>query len=138
MLQGSLKTDYPPHPKGKLISGSYFDFFQNQLDFLSNCAREFGDVVRLRFFHLPVFLINHPDLIEEVFSKNSANFRKAKTVRTPLQKMLFGNSLLASEGEFWLKQRRALQPIFHNTFINDYSKIVANTTEEFIAGWKDG
>ena len=138
MLNISSKSARPPHPKGKIISGSYFDFFQNQLEFLSNCAKEFGDIVYLRFFHLPIFLINHPDFIEEVFSKNSVNFRKAKTVRTPLQRMLFGNSLLASEGEFWLKQRRAVQPIFHSSYINDYSKIVVATTQEFISQWKPG
>lgn len=133
-----LKTDLPAGPKGKFISGNYFDFFENQLDFLSNCAKNFGDVARLRFFHLPVYLINDPDLIEEVFSKQSANFRKAKTVRTPLQKMLFGNSLIAGEGNFWLKQRRAVQPAFHQEFLAEYSKIIIQTTQEFIADWQTG
>jgi cytochrome P450 len=137
MLNGS-KTEHPPRLNGRLISGSYFDFFQNQLEFLSNCAEKYGDVVRFRFFFIPVYLINHPDLIEEVFSKNSANFRKAKTVRMPSQKMLFGNSLLVSEGEFWLQQRRAIQPAFHQNFINDYSKIVIETTRDFIKDWNEG
>lgn len=125
-------------PKRRIVSGNYFDFFQNQLDFLSECSKKYGDVVSLRFFHLPIYLINHPDLIEEVFSRQSENFRKAKTVRTPLQKMLFGNSLLTGEGEFWLKQRRAIQPAFHQTFLAEYSKIIVETTKEFISNWKDG
>ncbi len=78
MSSGSIKLDYPPRVKGKIISGNYFDFFQNQLDFLSNSAEKFGDVVHLRFFHLPVYLINHPDLIEEVFSKKAPTLGKLK------------------------------------------------------------
>ncbi len=120
------------------MSGSYFDFFRDQLGFLSKCAEELGDVVFFRFFHIPIYLINHPDLIEEVFSKNSANFKKAKTVRVPSQRLLFGNSLLVSDGEVWLQQRRAIQSAFHQDFISDYSKIVTGTTEEIIRNWKDG
>lgn len=137
-MQNESKTEHPPRLNGKFISGSYFDFFQNQLEFLSKCANEYGDVVSFRFFHLPIYLINHPDLIEEVFSKQSANFRKAKTVRMPSQRLLFGNSLLVSDGEIWLKQRRAIQPAFHQDFINNYSKIVIETTEDFIKNWKNG
>ncbi len=132
------KTGHIPKLKGKIISGSYFDFFRDQLGFLSKSAAEYGDVVAFRFFHIPIYLISHPDLIEEVFSKNSANFRKAKTVRMPLQKMLFGNSLLVSEGDYWLRQRRTIQPAFHQNFINDYSKIVVKTAADFIKNWQAG
>lgn len=125
-------------PRGRLLSGNYFEFFQNQLNYLTECAKNYGDVVKLRFFHIPVFFFNHPDLIEEVFSKQSSNFRKAKSVRTPLQKMLFGNSLIAGEGEFWLKQRRAISPAFHQNFLSEYAKIIINTTKEFIEDWKAG
>jgi cytochrome P450 len=139
MLNFFPKNDLPNGPKGKFISGNYFDFFRNQLDFLTDCSKKFDDdVVYLRFFHLPIYLVNHPDLVEEVFAKKSADFRKAKTLRTPLQKMLFGNSILTGEGEFWLRQRRAIQPAFHQSFLAEYAKIIVETTQEFIGGWKEG
>src|SRR6478735_3913780 len=114
-----LKTT--PRLKGKIISGSYFDFFRNQLDFLDSNVRAHGDVVQFRFFHVPIFLVSHPDLIEEVFTGHNSEFRKAKTVRMPLQRMLFGNSLMVSEGDEWLRQRRAMQPAFHETYLNEYA-----------------
>jgi len=131
-------SEHPPRLKGRLVSGSYFDFFRNQLDFLSNCAREYGDVVPIRFFHLPDFLINHPDLIEEVFSRNSTNFRKAKTVRMPSQRMLFGKSLIASEGEDWLRQRRAVHPAFNQDHLSEYAALIVEITRDHIADWKGG
>ena len=130
-----IKTPTLP---GKLISGSYFDFFHNQLDFLKNSARDHGDFVSFRFFHLPIYLVSHPDLIEEVFSGRNANFRKAKTVRMPLQRMLFGNSLIASDGEDWLRQRRAIQPAFHKDFLAEFAQLIVETTCQHIADWKEG
>ena len=124
--------------KGRLISGSYFDFFRDQLGFLSKTSRSFGDFVRLRFFHVPVFLVSHPDLIEEVFNSKRPMFRKAKTLSMPSQKMLFGNSLLVSEGEFWLRQRRALKRAFSQDLIRDYSKIVVETAGRYLELWRDG
>ena len=127
-----------PSLKGKFISGSYFDFMRNQLDFLSNSARDYGDVVSFRFFHLPIYLISDPDLIEEVFSGSSTSFRKAKTVRMPLQKMLFGNSLIAAEGDDWLRQRRAIQPAFHQTYLREFAGQIVDVTLDHISDWKDG
>lgn len=131
-------SEHPPKLKGKILSGSYFDFFRDQLDFLTTCAREHGDVVSFRFFHVPVFLISHPDLIEQVFSVQNSNFRKARTVRMPSQRMLFGNSLIASEGAEWLKHRRAMHPAFHQTYLREYADLIAEITQDHIGHWKAG
>jgi cytochrome P450 len=126
----------PPHPRPRFVSGNYFDFYQDQLGFLTDCAERFGGIVYLRFFHIPVYLINDPDLIEDVFAK--AQLRKPKTVSTPLQKKLFGNGLLASEGEFWLKQRRLLQHVFERKRLDQYADTVVKVTEDFFRDWHDG
>ena len=131
-----MKLDYPPHPKPKLLSGHYFDFYRNQLEFLTNTASDFGDIVYLRFFHVPIYLLNHPDLIEEVLA--NAELKKSKGVRTPLQKQLFGNGLIAAEGDFWLKQRRLLQQVFNQKRLAKYAETVVETAEEFFSDWKDG
>ncbi len=116
-----MKINYPPHPKPRFLSGHYFDFYQDQLSFLTNSARNFGDIVYLRFFHVPIYLLNHPDLIEEVLAK--ADLRKSRALRTPLQKQLFGNGLIANEGDFWLKQRRLLQQLFNQKRLAKYAEI---------------
>jgi len=131
-----MKLNYPPHPQSRFISGHYFDFYQDQLAFLTNSARDFGDVVYFRFFHIPIYLLSHPDLIEEVLA--NAELRKSKGVRTPLQRQLFGNGLIASEGDFWLKQRRLLQQVFNQQYLAKYTETVAETAEEFFSAWKDG
>ena len=48
-----------------LLSGHIHEF-HNFLQFLPRCAREHGDIVGIRFGPLRLFLVNHPDLIEQV------------------------------------------------------------------------
>lgn len=130
------KLKYPPQPLAKLISGHYFDFYSNQLQFLTDAARNFGDLVYLRFFHIPIYLLNDPVLIEQVLAK--AKLKKPKTVRSPLQRQIFGNGLLTSEDDFWLKQRRLLQQAFDQQHLAHYFKNIVNSAEEFLNKWQEG
>jgi cytochrome P450 len=78
---------------------------------MTRVAREYGDIVCLRFFHIRTFLVSHPDHIEDVLINNTGKFIKGRVLRA--NRHLFGNGLLTSEGQFWLRQRRMMQPAFH-------------------------
>ena len=41
-------------PKGRWLTGNLIEFGADPLGFLTRCAQEYGDVVRLRFFNRPV------------------------------------------------------------------------------------
>lgn len=126
----------PPGPTGHLITGNSREFHQDQLGFLTESARKFGDVVRFRFFHVPVYAINNPAYIEQVFS--SRNFVKPKALRLPLQRRIFGNGLLSSNGGVWMRQRRHTQPAFHRDRLEKYAEVMVACTERMIAGWRAG
>jgi cytochrome P450 len=51
---------------------------------------------------------------------------------------LLGNGLLTSEGEFWKKQRKLVQPAFHHQRIAAYTTTMVQQTLEHIAQWKVG
>ncbi len=53
-------------------------------------------------------------------------------------KRLFGNGLLTSEGDFWLRQRRLAQPAFHRTRIASYADTMVSYTERMLEQWRDG
>ena len=110
------------------------EFYKDQLGFLTESAREFGDVVSLRFFHVPVYLLNNPEHIEWVFG--SRNFIKPRSLRLPLQRRIFGNGLLSSSGEVWLRQRRLAQPAFHRNRLARYAEVMIASTEKMLADWK--
>lgn len=124
----------PPGPRGHPLTGNSREFYKDQLGFLTESARKFGDVVRLRFLHVPVCVLNNPEHIEQVF--NSRNFIKPKSLRLPLQRRIFGNGLLSSDGEVWLRERRLTQPAFHRDRLARYADVMVASTEEMLADWK--
>jgi cytochrome P450 len=128
----------PQGPKGNFMLGVMPEFNRDALAFLERIARDYGDVVRTRFFYIPAYFLYHPDHIEYVLATNNRNFIKPLSFRTPFFNRLVGNGLLTSEGEFWRRQRRLAQPAFHRERIQAYARIMVRDTEEMLAAWRDG
>ncbi len=126
----------PPGPKGHLVSGNLPEFRRDPLGFLTQCARQYGDIVRLRFYLIPAVLLNHPDTIERVLVTRSRDFAKGRGLE--ISRRIFGNGLLTSEGDFWLRQRRLSQPAFHRERIAAYGKVMVSYAERLLASWRDG
>ena len=125
-------------PKGSFLLGNLAAFGRDPLQFLENCASHYGDYVLLRFGNRPVLLINNPADIEFVLATGSRNFRKTMGYHTPMMRRLFGQGLLTSEGEFWMRQRRLSQPAFHRDRVASYAKIIVQFAERGIAKWQFG
>jgi cytochrome P450 len=134
---GKTERRGPPGPTGKLITGVMPEFNRDSLAFITRC-RDYGDVVRMRFFYLRVYFLYNPDDIEWVLSTNAKNFIKARTLRTPFFKRLVGNGLLTSEGDTWRRQRRLAQPAFHRQRISGYGEVMVEYAARMIAQWRTG
>src|SRR5262249_41521641 len=123
-----------PGPRGHLIRGNLPEYVRDPLNYLMTLAREYGDMVRLRFFGFPVYIFNNPDHIEQVLVTNNRHFIKPVDFRMPLFRGIFGNGLLTSEGDFWLRQRRVAQTGFFPTLIDPSGKIMGDCTNQKYAG----
>ncbi len=106
------------------------------MGFLSRCARQYGDIVQLRFLGQTFYLLSHPDLIERVLVENSRSFTKTRILRR--NGRLLGEGLLTSQGEFWRRQRRLAQPAFHRKRIAAYGEVMAAFAQRSLEGWRDG
>jgi cytochrome P450 len=126
----------PPGPKGHLLGDNLREYARDPLSFLSGCAREHGDVVRLRLMGQTLYLLSHPDLIEYVLVENNRNFTKTRLLRR--NRRLLGEGLLTSEGEVWRRQRRLAQPAFHRKRVAAYGEVMAAFAERSLEGWRDG
>jgi cytochrome P450 len=104
--------------------------------YLSGLARDYGDVVHFRFGPLDAYLLNHPDLIRDVLVTNSRQFMKGEGLQRA--KRVLGEGLLTSEGEFHLKQRRLLQPVFLKNHIQNYADAMGRQAQKTAARWQDG
>jgi cytochrome P450 len=126
----------PRGPKGRFLLGSGPALARDQLGFYVACAREYGDVVPVRLGPRRALLIYHPDTIEDVLVTRSRDFIKSPGVR--LLGWLLGEGLLLSEGDFWLRQRRLVQPAFHRQRLAAYGEVMTAYTSRQVDAWKDG
>ena len=133
----AVRAPLPPGPTGNLILGVMPEFNRDMLGFIER-ARDYGDVVRMRFLYLTAYFLYHPDDIEFVVATNAKNFIKARSLRSPLFQRLVGNGLLTSEHDEWKRQRRLAQPAFHRQRINSYGDVMVDYTQRMLGSWKDG
>ena len=126
----------PPGPKGRhylrspLLSGS------GPLVNLPRMASRYSDIAFWRFLHVSTYFFGNPDDIESVLLSHHRSFTKGMGTRANPE--LFGNGLLTSEGDFWLRQRRLSQPAFHRTRIAAYADIMAREADRMLSTWHDG
>src|SRR5262245_30495662 len=125
----------PSGPRGGLVLGNGPEFTRDPLAFLERCAREYGDVVPMRFLHRRAVLFNNPAHIAQILGPEYRRFFKTASLRTPVVRLLFGNGLVTSEGDFWARQRRLAQPAFHRERIAAYGQVMVEYTERMLAGW---
>src|SRR5579884_3992669 len=100
-----------PGPRGSAVTGNLTAFRRDPLGSLTRWAREYGDVVHLRFGVTPAVLINDPALIEEVLVSQGPAFGRAGIVVRAMRPAA-GEGLFTSDGEHWRRERRMTQPAF--------------------------
>jgi cytochrome P450 len=131
-----VAVSLPSGPRGHWLGGSLPDFRRDPLDFLTRCAREYGDFVPMGFGPSRVIFLNNPDYTEDVLVTNHRNFIKGPALR--MNRQLLGNGLVTSEGDFWLHQRKLVQPAFHRDRIAAYAEIMVSYAERLTDSWQDG
>jgi cytochrome P450 len=118
------------------VLGCLRAFRRNMLGFYTHTA-SYGDIVPYRLGRHPLCLINHPDYTEKVLIADAKNYGKRTYVLNLLVPLL-GNGLLTSEGDFWLRQRRLIQPAFHKQRIGAFAEVMVDYTRRMLDGWQDG
>ncbi len=109
---------------------------RNPLDALTELAREQGDMAHVRLRKRDLFLLSHPEFIEQVLVKQQSNFIKGPSLQRA--RIILGEGLLTSEGEEHLAQRRTLQPAFHRQRMEEYLPLMNENTLAHLSKWTDG
>jgi cytochrome P450 len=88
---------HPPGPRDRTFSGNLAEFRRDMLGFLEKCVQDYGDIVSLRLGTRRIYLLNHPDLVEQVLIAQARNFKK--DFSKCQGRTLMGNGLLNSWGD---------------------------------------
>lgn len=124
-------------PPPDIFGGNLLSLRRDFLGFSMNNLREYGDLVPLKFFNIDAYQVNHPDLIAEVLTKRYTSYRKSFVYKFILADYI-GDGLLISDGEFWRKQRKLIQPAFHTKRIQAYVDTMVDYTQQLLGEWQAG
>lgn len=108
-----------PGPTSWLPGAHFLAFRRDPLTFFTQTARTYGDIANFSFGSQQVYLVSHPDFIEDILVTSAKKFMKGVALQRA--KRLLGEGLLTSEGQMHLRQRRTIQPLFHRQHVQRLS-----------------
>jgi cytochrome P450 len=111
-------------------------FRKDPAGYLLDIAREYGDLAYMRLGPQHAFVVSHPDWIRDILVTHQSNFTKSRMLERA--KVLLGDGLLTSEGEFHTSQRRLVQPSFHRDRLMRYAADMVASAERVGETWSSG
>ncbi|NHF73173.1 cytochrome P450 [Paracoccus xiamenensis] len=123
-----------PGPRGRLLTGSLAAFQRDPLALMTDAVRAHGDIVRFRFAHITAHLLNQPEAIEHVLSRQAANYHK-NTRSAALIAATCGDSLMSGNSEAWARHRKLLAPVFQPRAVADYSALIDAHIQPMLTRW---
>ncbi|MFC8295475.1 cytochrome P450 [Streptomyces sp. NPDC057250] len=129
-----------PELAGLPLLGSLFDLKNDSLATFLRARREHGDVVRITAgppgIRATVYGVFSAEGAQQVLAGESANFRKDNAFYQEVRES-FGNGLLTSQDEDYLRQRRLVQPLFTRRRVDGYAAAVAAEVAALTAEWRE-
>ncbi|MFE3098936.1 cytochrome P450 [Nocardia tengchongensis] len=130
----------PTRVSSPWLLGCTRELLRDPLGLGMRAFEECGDVARYDPGPLgprrPNFGVNHPDGAARVFSAATyRDYRKDSRFFGPLRD-LYGDGLLTSQDETWLRQRRFIQPLFITRSVDGYATVMAREVDRLSGEWR--
>ncbi len=108
------------------------DFLSNPIKFISKSMDAYSDTYTASLKrNKKIIITQNPDFINYILKENHKNYKKSK-LSTESAVRLFGKGLLFSNGDYWLRQRRLIQPAFHKEKLLGLNNIIIKSITDFL------
>jgi cytochrome P450 len=107
----------------------------NPLAYLQQAVRRYGDFVRFQAGPVTAVLLNDPEAIKHVLQDNARNYSK-DTMQYNALAAITGRGLLTSDGDFWFRQRRLLQPAFARPRLQGFGPAMTAAVARLLERWQ--
>ena len=108
------------------------EFLTNPIKFISKSMEEFSGTYSASLgINRKLILTQNPDFINYILKENHKNYNKSE-LATKRAVEFFGKGLLFLNGDYWLRQRRLIQPAFHREKLQGLYGIIIKSIDEFL------
>src|SRR5687768_13554183 len=120
-------------PRGHRFLGVIPEYTKDTPAFMLK-MRSFGDLVKVKFGPFPFYIASHPELFRAILVEHPDIFLKSAPIKRAFSPAI-GSGVFISEGDFWKRQRKLMQPAFHTRRIASYTEPIRRHTQELVDGW---
>lgn len=127
-------TMVPPHCKTVPVIGELPLVAWKKLDHLVDLRARHGDIYRLDVGFSDIICFCHPKYAQHILRDQAKKYGKGNALWDAIRSIL-GNGLPVSEGDFWMRQRRMMQPHFHRESLAAMADLMVDAIDEELEGW---
>ncbi len=123
----------PPGPNEKHDLNTTPESFE----FVKSLMSNYPDICRIQSLTRTndSYLVNNPDYLKHILVKNYQNYNKG--IGFSRVKMLLGNGIIVSDGPFWKRQRRMMQPAFTRKVIAKLTNQIQQCNQALFESWTE-
>jgi cytochrome P450 len=127
-MSSTNKTQlFPPKSKGHWLLGDTMELVKSPLHYVIKHQQKHGNLFEVDSVSHKVMFTTHPDVAKHLLVDNNKAYYKSFDYQ--ILKMVLGEGLISSDGNFWLKQRRLAQPAFHKKRLDMMFSIMLDETK---------
>lgn len=132
MTSRSLRS--PPVARHVPLLGAIPFLVPRSLDYFVEAREACGDIFTVDLALMRLIVLTNPSHAQHVLRDRARSYGKGNAIWNTIR-VLLGNGLPVSEGAFWLRQRRMIQPHFHSARLAAMSALMIEAIDEAMAGW---
>jgi cytochrome P450 len=107
---------------------------EDLLNWMHGHFKRYGNIYKASVYGTSAYVISAPEYAQHILRTNWQNYTKGQEFKRVA--LLLGNGLVVSEGEFWKKQRRMIQPAFHNNAIGALTGVISAANVALFERWQ--
>ncbi len=105
---------------------------QNPIPVFKGYLEKYGETFQVFIAGVtPAVFSIDPDFAQHVLQKNHRNYQKSSIQKDAIGTYV-GKGLLTTDGPYWLKQRRLIQPGFHRERLNKITSIITVVIDNYL------
>ncbi|MEV4559521.1 cytochrome P450 [Kitasatospora sp. NPDC049285] len=125
----------PLAPGGLPLVGHLIPLARRRLDYLLE-LRGLGDLVRIRVGSSDFYVVNSPQLLNQVLVTRADSFDRGRVFAKA--RAFAGYGIATSDGAYHLKQRRMMMPAFHVARLREYAEAMVEESTRLTGRWQAG